>query len=139
MYIADLYNIGYGNLDLKTNLAFFRTIQAPYRGRLGQIILVDPPSAIWVALKIIKPFLKPETLEKVMFVTSAELSTVLPPILGRQMTTKVVEEIEENHDKESSRWGSVFNCRQKRWPWPTTPARAPSTSAGASTTPTALR
>ena len=100
VYVADLFNISYGNMDLKTNIAFFRTIQAPYRGRLGQILLVDPPTAIWLGLRMIKPFLKPETLEKVLFVKTSELSTVLPPLLGQGMTDKIIAEIEENHNKE---------------------------------------
>lgn len=100
VYIADLYNIGYANMDIKTNLAFFRAIQAPYRGRMGQVLLVDPPATIWFALKMIKPFLKPETLEKVVFVKSSEFGEILPPLVGEEMTRKIMAEVEENHDKE---------------------------------------
>ena len=107
VYIADLYNISIANMDLKTNIAFFRTIQAPYRGRLGQIFLIDPPSAIWLALKLIKPFLRPETLEKVLFVKSSDLATILPPLVGEEMAHKMIGEITENHDKTKA--------LQKRW------------------------
>jgi len=107
VYIADMFNIGYQNMDLKTNISFFKTIQAPYRGRLGQIILVDPPSTIWVAFKVIKPFLKPETLEKVMFVKTSEVRSKLTDILGPESTEKLALELEENHNQEKA--------RAKRW------------------------
>jgi len=107
VYIADMFNIGYQNMDLKTNIAFFKTIQAPYRGRLGQIILVDPPSTIWVAFKLVKPFMKPETIEKVMFVKTSEVRGKLTDVLGPEATERLALELEENHDREKA--------EAKRW------------------------
>jgi len=100
IYVADLYNLGIGNLDLKSNIQFFKTIQAPYRGRVGQIILIDPPQAISLGIKVIKPFVKPETMEKVIFVKSNEMKQALVPVLGEEATLKLIQEVEENHDKE---------------------------------------
>jgi hypothetical protein len=107
VYVADLFNMGLSKIDLKSNIAFFRTIQAPYRGRLGQIVLIDPPSAIWVGLRLIKPFLKPETLEKVMFVNTSDLEETLTPILGQDATQRIIQEVQENHNKEVA--------LQKKW------------------------
>jgi len=107
VYVADLFNMGLAKIDLKNNIAFFRTIQAPYRGRLGQLVLVDPPSAIWVGLRLVKPFLKPETLEKIMFVTSSDLEEQLTPILGEDATQRLIQEVRENHDKDVA--------LQKKW------------------------
>jgi len=107
IYVADLYNLGMGNLDLKTNIQFFKTIQAPYRGRVGQIILIDPPAAISLGIKVIKPFVKPETMEKVIFVKSSEMKEVLPAVIGEEATLRMIQEVEENHDKD--------RALKKRW------------------------
>jgi len=108
IYVADLYNLGMGNLDLKSNIQFFKTIQAPYRGRVGHIILVDPPAAISLGIKVIKPFVKPETMEKVIFVKSAEMKEALTPVIGLEATKQLIQEVEENHDRERA-------LRKKWW------------------------
>lgn len=107
VYIADLFNCGYSKLDLKNNISFFRTIQAPFRGRLGQLLLIDPPSAINLGLKLIKPFLKAETLAKVMYVDAKEIPALVTPILGPEVTQALINEVAENHDKEKADRKSV--------------------------------
>ena len=100
VYIADLFNCGYSKLDLKNNISFFKTIQAPFRGRLGQLIIIDPPTFINIAIKLITPFLKPETLAKVVYTPSSELDKTVTPLLGEEITQILMSEVAENHNKE---------------------------------------
>lgn len=80
--IFDLRGIKLKNLDRAVLMAVFDTLRNHYPERIGSLFFFDAPTIFWGLWKVVKPFIDPETAQKVKFVTAkapTELTSIFTP------------------------------------------------------------
>merc|ERR1712217_17338 len=66
-FIFDLYGFGIRYYDPRVTMRLMDLFQMAYRGRVKQLIVLALPSLFSPFWKMVQPFMKPATLEKVEF------------------------------------------------------------------------
>merc|ERR1712151_1004483 len=97
-FIFDLYGFGLRYYDPRVTIRLLELFQVVHRGRVKKLIVLDAPSLFSGFWKIVKPFMKEATVEKIQFSTWEEIQDQFANSFGNDLTNELTAEAEENRD-----------------------------------------
>eukprot|EP00928_Gymnodinium_smaydae_P071478 TRINITY_DN55043_c0_g1_i1.p1 TRINITY_DN55043_c0_g1~~TRINITY_DN55043_c0_g1_i1.p1 ORF type:complete len:308 (+),score=35.68 TRINITY_DN55043_c0_g1_i1:61-984(+) len=106
-FVFDLHGFGVRYYNPKVTMRLMHLFQLAYRQRVKKMIILDPPIIFKGFWKIVKPFMRPSTIEKVQF---SHWQRILPQFeerFGTDFAKELHEEALENRDLEkvaSKKW-----------------------------------
>lgn len=97
VWICWMENSGWSNFDLASEKYFtelFLSFDPIAWGMMSRMVLVNSPWYVWMAMKLMKPFLTKELLERVVFMSTPELV--------REYSREVLDQDEESLESRVS-------------------------------------
>lgn len=99
-WIIDLYGFGMRHTNPKTTMNLITLLQTAYRGRLKKLILLDPHTGFKPFYEnVARPFMKPQTAERIEFVPFLQAPERFKALLGEEITPILMEEVKENRQE----------------------------------------
>merc|ERR1712159_846749 len=66
-FIFDLHGFGMRYYDPRVSMRLLELFQVVHRGRVKKLLVLDAPQLFWGFWKLVQPFMRPATQEKLQF------------------------------------------------------------------------
>jgi hypothetical protein len=97
-FIFDLYGFGLRYYDPRVTLRLLELFQVAYRSRVKKLMVLDAPKIFWGFFKMVQPFMRPVTKEKLQFSDWKTIRPYMEKDFGNGLATELFGEAMENRD-----------------------------------------
>merc|ERR1740121_3435658 len=99
-YIFDLHGFGMRYYDPRVTIRLLELFQVVHRGRLKKFLIMDAPGIFGGFFKLVTPFMRPATVQKIQFADWESIRPQLQADLGEALAAELLEEAAENRDSQ---------------------------------------